>query len=116
MDTFQSTGGIEETFRENQAKWHDSCRLRFNKTELSCAKRKMEAKPEENERKFLRSDKVVIDTDTTFFYDTPEGISCDQNKACTSSHSIKSLLASQEGLHRLYTRRKWRHVSGGLVL
>ena len=53
MDTFQSTGGIEETFRENQAKWHDSCCLRFNKTELSCAKQKMEAKLEENERKFL---------------------------------------------------------------
>ncbi len=47
--------GIEATFRLHKAKWHDSCRLQFNKTKLQRAeKRKMpnEPNPEPNPRKF----------------------------------------------------------------
>ena len=33
---------IENSFRDKKAKWHDSCRLRFNKTKLSRANTKLE--------------------------------------------------------------------------
>ena len=49
--------GIEATFRLHKAKWHDSCRLQFNKTKLHRAeKRKMPDKhdPEPKPRKFTR--------------------------------------------------------------
>ena len=32
--------GIEATFRQHQAKWHDSCRLQFNKTKLERAEKR----------------------------------------------------------------------------
>ncbi len=47
--------GIEATFRFRKAKWHDSCRLQFNKTKLQRAeKRKMsqESNPEPRPWKF----------------------------------------------------------------
>ena len=49
--------GIEATFRLHKAKWHDSCRLQFNKTKLQRAeKRKMpdERDPSPKPHKFTR--------------------------------------------------------------
>ena len=32
--------GIEATLKQNKAKWHDSCRLRYNKTQLRRAEKR----------------------------------------------------------------------------
>ena len=64
--------GIEATFRLKKAKWHDSCRLQFNKTKLQRAeKRKMLAEndPEPKQYKFTRLSREhkVPSTETCFF-------------------------------------------------
>ncbi len=37
---FDEGEGIEATLRRHKAKWHDSCRLENNKTQLLCSERK----------------------------------------------------------------------------
>ena len=37
LSRLDDSEGIEATLRQHKAKWHDSCRLQFNKTKLKCA-------------------------------------------------------------------------------
>ena len=40
--------GIKASFRQHKAKWHESCRLKFNKTKLQWAEKRKAASPEES--------------------------------------------------------------------
>lgn len=54
--------GIETTLQDHEAKFHDSCRLKYNKTELGRAqKRKMQA-PEPAELNTKRHSRLTLDT------------------------------------------------------
>ena len=50
--------GVEETLLLNQAKWHDSCRLKYNKTQLQRAQKRTSQGTEEyhkgSSRKYTR--------------------------------------------------------------
>ena len=65
--------GVEATFQRNRAKWHDSCRLEFNSTQLVRAeKRKTPCKDIPDVlKKFTRQsvDKKSQPKDTCFFCD-----------------------------------------------
>ena len=67
--------GIETTFRQHQAKCHDSCRLQFNKTKLERAE-KRKSRIEDNtaaSKKFTRQsiEEVPHSTKTCFFCGMP---------------------------------------------
>ena len=65
--------GVEATFQRNRAKWHDSCRLEFNSTQLVRAeKRKTPCKDiQDVPKKFTRQsvDKKPQPKDKCFFCD-----------------------------------------------
>ena len=67
--------GIETTFRQHQAKCHDSCRLQFNKTKLERAE-KRKSRIEDNtaaSKKFTRqsTEEAPPSTKTCFFCGMP---------------------------------------------
>ncbi len=67
--------GLEATFRQHQAKWHDSCRLQFNKTKLERAE-KRKSRIENNtvaSKKFTRQsiEEAPPSTKTCFFCGMP---------------------------------------------
>ena len=51
--------GLETSFKKNSASWHDSCRIKFNKTELVRARKRIENENGESEEnsKYLRGKK-----------------------------------------------------------
>ena len=66
--------GIEASFRQHKAKWHESCRLKFNKTKLQRAEKRKAASTEESSstcisKKFTRrsSETVPSSTNQCFF-------------------------------------------------
>jgi hypothetical protein len=67
--------GIEATLRQHKAKWHDSCRLEYNKTKLQRAeKRKRPAEGDtDDSKKFTRQSvgKTSTSVETCFFCDKP---------------------------------------------
>ena len=44
LSWFDDGEGIEVTLRKHKAKWHNSCRLQFNKTKLKCAEKRNRSK------------------------------------------------------------------------
>lgn len=79
---------IEEILRSHKAKWHDSCRLLYNKTKLQrAAKRK--AIPAESEdaplKKYTRraSVQALVETDHCFFCEKPGKLSESLHQAST---------------------------------
>ena len=66
--------GTEATFRQHQAKWHDSCRLQFNKSKLERAE-KRKSRIEDNtaaSKKITRqSIEAPPSTQTCFFCGMP---------------------------------------------
>ena len=69
--------GIESTFQHHRAKWHDSCRLQYNKTQLTRAeKRKTTSENTEGmTRKYTRQsvDRTETVLETCFFCDKQAG-------------------------------------------
>ncbi|KAG0715880.1 hypothetical protein GWK47_010917 [Chionoecetes opilio] len=71
--------GIEETLQRHKAKWHDSCRLLYNRTKLQCTEKRK--KPPEDaaddsadsSKKFTRKSagKKSASAETCFFCDKP---------------------------------------------
>jgi hypothetical protein len=60
--------GIEAAFRLHKAKWHDVCRLQYNKTKLHRAeKRKMTQEDDSDAHKFTRRSSIEHSTDVCFF-------------------------------------------------
>ena len=56
LSCLDDSESIEATLQQHKAKWHDSCRLEYNKTKLNCAeKRKRRIKDTADaSRKFTR--------------------------------------------------------------
>ena len=46
--------GIEASFQQHKAKWHDSCRLKFNKTKLQRAEKRKAAPDDSSSSKSPR--------------------------------------------------------------
>ena len=71
---------IEETFRKHKAKWHNSCRLQYNKTKLQCAEKRKRSIDAEDyySNKFTRQSlaEKCTSVETCFFCDKPEGSLC----------------------------------------
>ncbi|XP_014664507.1 PREDICTED: uncharacterized protein LOC106806883 [Priapulus caudatus] len=66
--------GIEAAFRHHKAKWHDSCRLQYNKTKLQRGeKRKMPHEDDPDTHKFTRqsNEHEHCSTDICFFCGKP---------------------------------------------
>ena len=67
--------GIEATFRQHQAKWHDSCRLQFNKTKLERAEKRTFRIEDSTaaSKKFTRQsmEEAPPSTETCFFCGMP---------------------------------------------
>ena len=71
--------GIEAAFRHNEAKWHDTCRLKFNSTKLKrIEKRKAPPPDDEVAHKFTRqnSDKRKFSKSTCLFCDKCDNELC----------------------------------------
>lgn len=76
MSRLDEGEGVEETFRLHKAKWHDSCRLQYNKTKLQRAEKRK--KPHEDNpkddpgtRKFTRLSSKQHSTEMCFFCGKP---------------------------------------------
>ena len=71
---------IEETFQKHKAKWHDSCRLQYNKTKLQRAEKRKRSIDAEDcySNKFTCQNlgEKCTSVETCFFSDKPEGSLC----------------------------------------
>ena len=91
--------GVEVTLKEHKAKWHDSCRLRYNKTELQRAeKRKRQVDDDHDDediaktcKRFSRrcSEDLRTPIDTCFFCGKPASPGRSLSKVATLELDVK---------------------------
>ena len=80
--------GIETAFRLHQAKWHDSCRLQYNKTQLRRAKkRKM---PHEDEQSVLETRKYTRLSKEPGHYSAEMCFFCGKSEAGSTLHNVST--------------------------
>ena len=77
LSRFNDGEGIEATLRKHKAKWHDSCRLQFNKTKLQRAEKRSRSTEDtgySHSCRFTRQSlkEVSSSVETCFFCDKPE--------------------------------------------
>ena len=77
MSRLDDVEGIESTFQHHRAKWHDSFRLKYNKTQLTRAEKKQTTSGDTEglTSKFTRQSVDSSETllETCFFRDKPAG-------------------------------------------
>ncbi|XP_062605131.1 uncharacterized protein LOC134266937 [Saccostrea cucullata] len=77
MSRLDEGDGIQSTFQNHKAKWHDSCRLKYNKTALQRAQKRKMSTTEDTTSASRKYTRQTVDAQTLpekcFFCDKPSG-------------------------------------------